>query len=57
MLIAATSTGFGGSIGVVPWLASMRFVMGIGIGAEVSIYSSTHRCLGLAYGAAVADAK
>ena len=32
--LSASSTGFGNSIAVLPWIVSMRFLMGVGIGAE-----------------------
>lgn len=33
--VSASSQGFANSIHIVPWLACMRFIMGVGIGAEV----------------------
>ncbi|KAK0706306.1 major facilitator superfamily domain-containing protein [Lasiosphaeria miniovina] len=38
--LSASSTGVNGSIAVLPWIASMRFLMGVGIGAEYPLSAS-----------------
>ncbi|KAK3303018.1 major facilitator superfamily domain-containing protein [Chaetomium strumarium] len=38
--LSASSTGFGNSIAVLPWLVAMRFLMGVGIGAEYPLSAS-----------------